>query len=155
MQELADLLAREHVQLEFLLFKTAELHLLLRADETRFLRWAAAELTRAGERVRQSEARRAELIARLSSEAGLPPATAGLTDLAERSPEPWHTIFSDHSRDLRRLVNEVEATRHAAQLLATASGHSIVDALERTYRPVAFAVPAPRTLPSSQPTILP
>ncbi len=155
MQELADLLAREHVQLEYLLFKTVELHQLLRADETRFLRWAAAEVSRASERVRDSEERRAELIARLSAEIGLTPETAGLWELAEHSPEPWHTIFSDHSQDLRRLVTEVDTTRQAARMLATATGHSIIDVLERMYRPVAFAVPTPRNLPNARPTVLP
>jgi hypothetical protein len=144
MQELADLLAREHVQLEFLLFKTIELHQLLRADETRFLRWAAAELERAGERVRECEVRRGELVRALCAKGGIATAEASLSSLTEHAPEPWHTIFSDHIRDLAQLVTEVDSYRQAARSLATASGHSIVEILDEIHRPAASNVPAQR-----------
>jgi hypothetical protein len=145
MQELADLLAREHVQLEFLLFKTIELHQLLRAGETRFLRWAASELSRASERVRECEERRSQLVARRCADAGIPAGRASLTELTEHASEPWRTIFSDHSRDLAQLVIEVDSNRQAAREIATASGHSIIDVLDQLYRPMASSLPGQRS----------
>jgi hypothetical protein len=155
MQELADLLAREHVQLEFLLFKTIELHQMLRAGETRFLRWTAAELGRASDRVRECEERRSELVRQRCAEAGIALERASLAELTARAPQPWHTIFSDHSRDMRQLVIEVDSNRQAARTLATASGHSIVDVLDRMYRPAASGVPAQRVLTGRRHVVLP
>jgi hypothetical protein len=155
MQELADLLAREHVQLDFLLFKTIELHQMLRADETRFLRWAAAELGRASGRLKECEERRGELVRLVCAEAGIAVERASLAELTAHAPEPWHTIFSDHSRDLRQLVIEVDSNRQAARALATARGHSIVDVLDLMYRPAASGVPAQRDLPERTHVVLP
>jgi hypothetical protein len=155
MQELADLLAREHVQLEFLLFKTIELHQLLRAGETRFLRWAASELGRAAERVRECEERRSELVAQHCAVAGIPAGRFGLAELTEHASEPWRTIFSDHSRDLAQLVIEVDSNRQAAREIATASGHSIIDALDQLYRPMAASLPGQRSRPTMAPVVLP
>jgi hypothetical protein len=152
MQELADLLAREHVQLEFLLFKTIELHQLLRAGETRFLRWAASELSRAAERVRECEERRNELVAQHCAAAGIP---AALTELTDHAAEPWRTIFSDHSRDLAQLVIEVDSNRQAAREIATASGHSISAVLDQLYRPMASSLPGPRRRSRLAPVVLP
>jgi hypothetical protein len=147
MQELADSLAREHVQLEYLLFKTIELHQMLRAGQTRFLRWAAAELERAGERVRECEDRRAVLVRQACRETGLAVERASLGELTALAPEPWHTIFSDHSRDLRQLAIEVDSNRQAARELASATGHSIAGVLDRMYRPAALGLPTQRDLP--------
>jgi hypothetical protein len=152
MQELADLLAREHVQLEFLLFKTIELHQLLRAGETRFLRWAASELSRAAERVRECEERRNELVAHHCAAAGIP---AALTELTEHAAEPWRTIFSDHSRDLAQLVIEVDSNRQAAREIAIASGHSITAVLDQLYRPMASSLPGQRRRTRLVPVVLP
>jgi hypothetical protein len=144
MQELADLLAREHVQLEFLLFKTIELHQLLRAGETRFLRWAASELSRAADRVRECEDRRHALVAEQCAIVGIRPAWASLGALTDHACEPWRTIFSDHGSDMAQLVIEVESNRQAAREIAGASGHSVIDALDQMYRPTASALPSQR-----------
>ena len=155
MQELADLLAREHVQLEFLLFKTIELHQLLRAGETRFLRWSASELSRAAERVRDCEERRIELVTQLCTQAGIPASRTGLAELTEYASEPWRTIFTDHSRDLAQLVIEVDSNRQAAREIATASGHSITDVLDQLYRPTAASLPGQRRRIVRAPVVLP
>ena len=155
MQELADLLAREHVQLEFLLFKTIELHQLLRAGEPRFLRWAAAELTRAGERVGECEQRRRELVSKECVASGVLAESADLAELTKHASEPWRTIFSDHIGDLAQLVIEVESNRQAARVLAAASGHSVVDTLDQMYRPRASSLPAQRNLADRASVVLP
>jgi hypothetical protein len=155
MQELADLLAREHVQLEFLLFKTIELHQLLRAGETRFLRWSAAELSRAGDRVSECEQRRRELVAKACADAGIGSARADLVELTERASEPWRTIYADHLRDFAQLVIEVESNRQAARTLASASGHSVIDTLDQMYRPRASSLPAQRHAAERASVVLP
>ncbi len=138
------MLSREHVQLEFLLFKLVELRHLLAAGERPFLRWAAAEVSRANERVRQSEERRLQLIEAYCAEAGFAPARASLVTLAQWAPEPWHTILEDHRSNFRQLLGQIEATREGVRVLGETAGPWLIEIVDATQRPAAGVVPAPR-----------
>jgi len=144
MQELADALSREHVQLEFLLFKLVELRQLLAAGEHTFLRWAAAEVSRANKRVHLSAERRLQLLADYCAEAGLEPDRSNLATLAQSAPEPWHTILEDHRRNFRRLLGEIESAHRADRELAGSTQPWLIDILDAAHRPAAITLPGPR-----------
>jgi hypothetical protein len=145
MRELAGLLGRERVQLEFLLFKVLALQDLLRSGETRFLRWSIEEISRASERVRETELSRAQLVSELAGAAGVPISEMSLSRLAETAPEPWRTIFTDHDAGFRRLGVEVDNAFTTTGKLADASGHVVGPLLKQAYRPAApAAIAGPR-----------
>ena len=155
MEELADVLGRERVQIEFLLFKILELQHLLRSGDIRFLRWAADEVNRAGERLRMTQLLRIRLVNQLGREAGIDPHHVTLTSLAERAREPWCTIFADYSTGVRLLAGEVDAVSRVTRTLADASGHSVADLLEQMYMPAASTIPTPRTFSLNSAVVLP
>jgi len=140
MRELAAVLGRERVQLEFLLFKVLALQHLLRSGETRFLRWSVEEINRASERVRETELRRTHRVGELACAAGVAPELMTLSTLAETAPEPWRTIFADHDKGFRQLGIEVDDAFTGAARLADASGHAVSGLLKQAYRP-ASSVP--------------
>ncbi len=145
MEELARVLGRERVQLEYLLFKVLVLQHQLRSGEDRFLRWAMEEVNRAGQRLRATECLRREQVSELSRAAGVvaePDLTLGL--LATTAPEPWRTIFAEHNKGFRRLVAELESAIHLTGVLADAIGHAVAEILRHSYRPAALVVALPR-----------
>jgi hypothetical protein len=145
MRELAALLGRERVQLEFVLFKVLALQNLLRSGEDRFLRWSIEEISRASERVRDTEAARARCVSDMAAEAGVPVSEMSLSRLAETAPEPWRTIFADHNEGFRQLGIEVDTAFRCAGELADASGHAVGALLRQAYRPAAtVAIVPPR-----------
>ncbi|HEX4018908.1 MAG TPA: hypothetical protein VHX15_19380 [Frankiaceae bacterium] len=137
MRELAAVLGRERVQLEFLLFKVLALQNLLRSGETRFLRWSVEEINRASERVRETELRRVQRVGELATAAGVGTDEMTLSTLAGTAPEPWRTIFADHDRGFRQLAVEVEDAFVTTCALADASGHAIAGLLRTAYRPAS------------------
>lgn len=102
--ELASVLGRERRLLEFLLFKLTTARLLLESDDRRFLPWAAAEVERAAQRVRQLELVRATLVAAVATG---PEEGATLADLAEHSDDPWRSILREQRDELVRLLEEI------------------------------------------------
>lgn len=155
MEELADVLGRERVQIEFLLFKILVLQHLLRSGDMRFLRWAADEVNRASQRLRMTQLQRIRLVNQLGREAGIGAHSVTLTSLAERAREPWCTIFADYSTGVRLLGGELEAVSRVTRDLADASGHSIADMLDEIYLPPPSAIPAPRTFTVNSAVVLP
>lgn len=109
--ELVAVLGRERRLLEFLLFKLTSARLLLEADDHRFLPWAAAEVERAAQRVRQMELLRAATTAHLG-------ASSTLTELAETHGEPWRSILHEHRAELVRLLGEVHEVTDANRAMA-------------------------------------
>lgn len=130
MEELANVLARERVQLQFLLFKILQLQHLLRTGDVRFLRWAGDEVRRASGRLRETELARIGLVDQLAEAAGVTTSELTLTALAEGAPEPWRTIFADHSHGFRRLSGEVDAVIVLTRALAESSGHGVAEVLD-------------------------
>jgi hypothetical protein len=137
MRELAAVLGRERVQLEYLLFKVLALQHLLRSGENRFLRWSVEEISRASERVRETELTRARLVSELAFATGVAADQMTLSRLAETAPEPWRTIFADHDRGFRQLGVEVDDAFAATGRLADASGHAVSGLLRKAYRPAS------------------
>lgn len=118
MDELAGHLGRERRLLEVLLYKLVVVRQLLAAGEARFVAWAAAEVERAVERVREAELVRAALVARLAAEWGRPTEALSLRALAEGAAEPYRTVFDDHRRAFLELVAEIESVAGANRKLA-------------------------------------
>lgn len=114
-EELLDVLARERVLLENLVFRLIEARGLLATGEARFLGWAASDIEGAADAVREVEMRRATVVGAVA-DAFLP--TLGM--LVELSPEPYASLLLDHRLALGRLLGEVGAALEAAHDLATA-----------------------------------
>ncbi len=153
-EELAHLLGREQVQLEFFLFKVLQLQHLLRSGDPRFLRWSAEEIRRASQRVHDIEVTRDRQVLVLCREAGVPADDVCLASLADHSPEPWRTIYSDHSLGFSRLEREVDAAVFEAQRLAEASGHAVADVLHQIRTPAQVGL-VPRQIRLDNPMVLP
>ncbi len=139
MRELAAVLGRERVQLEYLLFKVLALQSLLRSGEIRFLRWSVEEIRRASDRLRETEQARGRCVREMADTAGVSVEDVSLSSLAETAPEPWRTIFADHNAGFRRLSVEVDRAFATTGMLADASGHVVGPLLKQTYRPAAPA----------------
>jgi hypothetical protein len=140
MEELAALLSRERLLLELLLFKLVSLRQLLVGGEARFLPWAAEEVDRATEKVRQAELQRSLAVEKLNASttagdaagAGSTASTSlTLRTLAEQAPEPWRTIFADHRTAFLGLAADLEDAMGAAQRLATTGGAAVTATLDR------------------------
>jgi hypothetical protein len=131
MDELAGLLSRERRLLEVLLFKLVTARHLLAAGETRFLTWAAAEVERATERVRESELIRASLVQQLARTTGLPEEALTLKALATESPQPYQAIFEDHRQAFFDLVAEIEEVTAANRNLAHRGMREVTEVLGR------------------------
>ena len=137
MQELADVLGREHVQLEFLLFKILELQHQLRSGDSRFLRWAGEELLRASRQVQVTELSRQRHVRELALRQGLPSVSeTSLATLAKGAPEPWRTIFDDHLQGIRTLISELDSVVSLTSALAKSHGHAVAGVLQEMHRPV-------------------
>jgi hypothetical protein len=131
MDELTGLLGRERRLLEVLLFKLVSARHLLAAGETRFMTWAAAEVERATERVRESELLRAALVQQLARTAGLAEDVLTLKALATQSPEPYRSIFEEHRRAFAELVGEIEQVTATNRQLAHRGMREVAEVLER------------------------
>jgi hypothetical protein len=154
MEQLALVLGRERVQLEFLLFKLLALQHLLVSGDNRFLRWSAEEINRASQQARTTGALRVQCVNELASAAGIAADQVTLDAVGECAPEPWRTIFADHSVSFRRLVAEVDTAFDATWALADASGHAVADVLERIHLP-AHALAGKRSRGVLEPMVLP
>lgn len=130
MDELAGHLGRERRLLEVLLYKLVVVRQLLAAGEARFVAWAAAEVERAVERVREAELLRATLVTRLAAEWGRPADALSLRALADGAPEPYRTVFDDHRRAFLELVAEIESVAGANRKLAGQGLAGINDVIE-------------------------
>src|SRR3954471_12850562 len=135
MENLARLLSRERLLLELLVFKLVELRQLLLISETRFLGWAAEEVERAVDAVRDAELERAVLVAAIAAERGLSDETILLQALAADSPEPWRSLLEDDRLALLRLSSEVQDNLSSARALAQAGTNAVSELLDRVSGP--------------------
>src|SRR5687768_6069559 len=96
MENLSEILQRERRVLDQLLFRLIEVRLLLDAQETRFLPWAAADVERTAEAVRETELRRTaavdDVVRRLGGVDG--PVTLGA--LVERADPVMQDLLAEH-----------------------------------------------------------
>lgn len=124
MDELDTVLRRERRQLEVVVFKYAEAHLLLAAAELRFLTWSAEEATRARHRLRETDLLRAANV-QLLGVRGCRGSTPTLREVAGAAVEPWGSILRDHHEGLCSLVSEIELLAHMNMQLAQAGMRAI------------------------------
>ena len=137
MQALAQLLTRERVLVELLVFKLVELRQLLLAGETRFLPWASEEVDRATQAVRGVELERALLVTELGAARGLP--EPSLTALLDDAPDPWRGLLQSDHEALRRSAGEVVDLLAVTRRLADAGARSIAESLGTTAAPTTSA----------------
>jgi len=116
MEQLNTVLRRERRQLEVVVFKYAEVHLLLAAAELRFLTWSA---DRARHRLRETDLLRAANVQLLGLR-GCRGNAPTLREVAGMTSDPWATILRDHHEGLSSLVSEVELLGHMNTQLAQA-----------------------------------
>ena len=114
--ELVSALARERQAFEALLFRLLSARHLLTTASARFLSWAASDLERAYEQLREAELRRASVVAATGAKLGEGEVT--LRALIQRAPEPYGAVLDDHRQAIGRLAAEVAASAEAANELA-------------------------------------
>lgn len=130
MDELAAVLRKERHLLEILLFKLVEARHLLAASEMRFLAWAADEVERAVERVRGAEIERGFIVEKIARELNLSAESLTLRALAEETPEPYRSVFTDHRTAFLELVAEIETVAQANRKLAGQGMRGIQEVLQ-------------------------
>jgi hypothetical protein len=96
LEDLARRLGDERQVVTYLLYKLTVTLLMLAADERRFVPDALEEVERAVELLREGELRRHASLRELASLWMVDPGTLTLTELARRSPPPFHHVFADH-----------------------------------------------------------
>ena len=118
--DVTEILRREQRLLDSLLFRLTEIRSLAAEGEARFLAWAAADVERAAEAVRECELRRASAVQRAQDELGAVGDVLTLAELIDRAPEPYGNVLAEHGVALRRVVDEIEAVATDGRELAEA-----------------------------------
>jgi len=127
-EALVDLLGRERMLLEVLVYRLVELRSLLVSSsrmDGRFLAWAAEEVEDATAAVRGAELNRAMLISRLAEQRGCPEETLTLAVLVDIAGSPWHALLADHRSALVVLTGEVDDHASAVRRLARTAADSV------------------------------
>lgn len=131
MQELADVLGRERLLTELMLFKVVTLRQLLLAGEVRFLSWAAEEVQRTESRLRAIELQRSLEVSRVVEELDLAPETVTLDVLVRAADEPWRSVLAEHRRQLVVLHAELMDAARAVRRLAHEGSDAVAALMER------------------------
>ena len=127
MEALAQVLTREQVLVELLVFKLVTMRQMLLTGETRFLPWAGEEVERAAAKVREAELERAVIAEGLAAARGLVDPT--LRELVTDAPEPWRSLLADLADSLRESTREVTDLLASNRRLAEAGANSIAESL--------------------------
>lgn len=118
--DVTEILRREHRLLDSLLFRLTEIRSLAAEGEARFLAWAAADVEKAAEAVRECELRRASAVQDAQRQLGAASETLTLAELIERAPAPYANVLAEHGVTLRRVLDEIEAVAADGRELAEA-----------------------------------
>lgn len=111
--ELSASLWRERRQLELLIFRLETQLLYLNADKCQWLKFTCADLEAVVENLRFETLSRNVEAAAVAAEWGAPP-QATLADLAAAAPAGiWGELLSEHQREMRILVGQLNAGREA------------------------------------------
>jgi hypothetical protein len=138
LEALVDLLGRERVLLEVLVYRLVELRALLVSGDGRFLAWAAEEVEDATAAVRDAELARALLVSQIAQERNCLDETLTLAALVDLADPPWRALLADHRGALGVLTGEVDDQASAVRRLAHTRTDSVaallahVAAAERT-----------------------
>lgn len=128
-ESLSDTLWEERHLAGMLLYKLVSARLILAADDRRYVAPALSEVERVIEALRGAEARRHAAVSAIARRLGLDPEELSLRRLAEDSPEPWHTIFTDHRDNFLQMAAEIEQTAADNRRLASSALESVHSAL--------------------------
>jgi hypothetical protein len=131
LEELARRLSDEREIVTFLLYKLTVTHLMLAADERRFVPEALDEVEQAVALLREGELRRDAALRELADVWSTDPAGLTLEVLARRSPPPFDHIFADHLASFRELAAEVEHTAGENRVLATSDLQVVTGQLDQ------------------------
>ena len=131
MQDLADILGKERLLTELMLFKIVTLRQLLLAGEVRFLSWAAEEVGRTESRLRAVELQRSLEVSRVVDELDLAPETVTLDTLVRAADEPWASALAEHRRQLLLLHSELTEAARTVRRLAHEGSGAVSALLER------------------------
>ncbi len=133
MEPLVALLTREKTLVELLVFKLVAMRQLMLAGETRFLPWAAEEVERATEAVRDIELERAVLVAAMGAERGLE--EPALSELVADAPDPWRGLLETTHVELRKAALEVQDLLQTNRRLAEVGVRSLAEAMGESAEP--------------------
>lgn len=122
--DVSGLLWQEREALQLLLFKLVEERLIVSAGETRWLAAANDEIESAVSRLRGIELLRAAEVDHLAAELGVRSGPT-LNDLAERAPEPWAGILTEHREALLTLVLQIEQATDENRRLLSAGARAV------------------------------
>ncbi|HVS67795.1 MAG TPA: hypothetical protein VHE56_04540 [Mycobacteriales bacterium] len=131
MQELADILGRERLLTELMLFKVITMRQLLLGGEARFLSWAAEELQRTETRLRAIELQRSLEVSRVVDELGISPESVTLDLLMRSAEEPWRSVLAEHRRQLLLLHAELTEVARSVRRLAHEGSAAVSALMER------------------------
>jgi hypothetical protein len=126
MEDLSAVLWRERELLETLLFKLEVEQLVLATGRTRWLAPAAREIEEVLDAIRETELLRAVEADALAIELGLAP-NPSLQDIADKSDEPWKSIWYDHRETFTSVTAEITAMAENNRELLT-SGYQAAKA---------------------------
>jgi len=123
MEDLSSVLWRERELLETLLYKLEVEQMVLAGGRTHWLATAAREIEVILEQVRNIELLRAVELDVVAAELGLDP-SPGLHEIADRSHEPWKTIWLDHREAFTTVAAEIQKMSLSNRELLTAGYHA-------------------------------
>ena len=126
MEDLSSVLWRERELLETLLFKLEVEQLVLASGRTRWLAPAAREIEEVLDAIRETELLRGLTADSVAADLGLGP-NPSLREIAEASPEPWRTIWTDHRETFTAVSAEITAMAENNRELLT-SGYQAAKA---------------------------
>lgn len=131
LEDLAHRLGDERQIVTFLLYKLTVTHLMLAADERRFVPEALEEVEEAVSLLREGELRRDAALRGLAALWTTDPEELTLADLARRAPPPFDHVFADHLAAFRELAAEIERTAGANRALARSDLSVVTDQLDQ------------------------
>ena len=124
-EALVDLLGRERMLLEVLVYRLVQLRSLLVCGDGRFLAWAAEEVEDATAAVRGAELNRAMIISRLAEQRECLDESLSLSVLLDIADPPWRALLADHRGALATLTAEVDDQASAVRRLARTRSDSV------------------------------
>lgn len=126
MEDLSAVLWRERELLETLLFKLEVEQLVLATGRTRWLPPAAREIEEVLDAIRETELLRSIEADAVAEALGLGP-NPSLQDIADRSDEPWKSIWLDHRQSFTSVATEITSMAENNRELLT-SGYQAAKA---------------------------
>jgi hypothetical protein len=129
---LADAIWTERRQVEHLLYKLSTARLVLAADQRRHVPRALEEVEHAMELLSSAEVRRDQALAEVATAWNTPEAELTLERLAGDAPEPWASMFGEHTTALRELTEDIERVAADNRRLASSALVGVRTALQAT-----------------------